>query len=201
MKKGKSSYFQSLYKAAVSLNSSHTPESVPFNITLQVAIAMDVKACSLMLITPDRKHILHTASYGLSAWYVKKGPLRADKSISEALEGKPVVITNAAEDNRVQYRKQAKQEGIASILCIPMMLREETIGVLRVYTSEPRQFTRNDIYFAEAVANLGAIALENVRLYESVRKDHDALRRDMLQWRSALGYDWMAEEPFIPPEV
>ncbi len=200
MKKRKPSYYQSLYQAAVAMNSAQTPESVPFRIAVQVTRAMEVKGCSLMLLTPDRKQLLHTASYGLSAWYVRKGPLSVDKSMSEALEGTPVAVLNAAEDDRVQYRKQAKREGIASILSVPMKLRGEVIGVVRVYTSEPYQFTKDDIYFVEAVANVGAIALENTRLYDSCQKDYDALRRDILQWRSALGYDWMAEESVIPPE-
>ncbi len=200
MEKKKTNYYQSLYEAAVALNSARTPESVPWHITLKVARAMDAKGCSLLLLTPDRKHLLHTASSGLSEWYVRKAPLRVDKSIAEALKGKSVAILNAAEDDRVQYRKQKKREGIASILCVPMRLREESIGVIRVYTSEPRQFTEDDIYFVEAIANLGAIALENARLYDSVQKDYDALRQDMLQWRSALGYDWMAEESVIPPK-
>jgi len=62
-----------------------------------------------------------------------------------------------------------------------MMLREEIIGVIRVYTAEPRQFTTEDIYFVGAVANLGAIALENAKLYETLKKDYESFRRDMLE--------------------
>jgi GAF domain-containing protein len=129
-----------------------------------------------MLLTPDKKLLLHTADYGLSDAYVKKGPLSADKSIAEALNGKPVAILDATTDERIQYREEAKKEGIASILCVPMKLREEIIGVIRVYTAEPRQFTEDDIYFVSAVANLGAIALENARLYDSLQRDYNALK-------------------------
>ena len=61
------------------------------------------------------------------------------------------------------------------------MLWKEIIGVIRVYTAEPRHFTNDDIYFVGAVANLGAIALENIRLYESVQKDYEEFRQDMLE--------------------
>jgi len=90
------------------------------------------------------------------------GAVSADKSISEALEGKSVAVLDATEDERIQYREEVKREGIASILSVPIMLRGQIIGVIRVCTGEPRQFTENDIYFVSAVANLGAIALENV---------------------------------------
>jgi GAF domain-containing protein len=193
-------YYESLYQAASVLNSARAPEAVLRSLVESVAKATKAKACSLMLLTPDRKVLLHTVAYGLSDWYLRKGPIRVDKSISDALEGKPVRILNVTGDERVMYQEQAKKEGIASILSVPMMLRGEVIGVVRVYTSKPYHFGEDDIYFVEAVANLGAIALENARLYEAVQKDYDAFRREMLQWRSELGYEWMMGESVIPVE-
>ena len=191
-------YYHSLYDIAAGINSAGTPEHVLQSIVEKVAKALGVKGCSLMLLTPDRKLLLHTAAYGLSDWYVRKGPVSADKSIAEALKGNPVVVVNATEDDRVQYRNQAKQEGITSIISVPMLLREEVVGVIRVYTTEQRHFTDSDIYFIGAVANLGAIALENARLYDSVKKDYEELRRDIAEWRAALGYEWLTEEPVLP---
>jgi len=200
MEKAESKYYQSLYEVAAAVNSTRASEAILHYIVENVAKTVGAKGCSLMLLTPDRRLLLHTAAYGLSDWYVRKGPVSTDKSISEALEGKPVAVLDAAEDERIQYREQAKKEGIASILSVPMMLREEIIGVIRVYTAEPRHFTMDDIYFVGAVANLGAIALENVRLYESVQKDYEVFRRDMLEWRAALGDEWMIGESVVPTE-
>jgi GAF domain-containing protein len=191
-------YYHSLYEIAAMANSAGAPESVLRSIVEGVAKALDAKGCSLMLLTPDRKLLLHTAAYGLSDWYVRKGPVSADKSIGEALEGRPVSVVDATEDDRIQYREQAKREGIASILSIPVLLREEVVGVMRVYTAQPRQFANADIYFVGAVSNLGAIALENARLYDSVKKDYEELRLDLAEWRAALGYEWLAGESVIP---
>lgn len=200
MEKTENSYYQSLYEVAAVLNSAHTPESVLRSIVEMTAQAMGAKGCSLMLLTPDRKLLLHTVAYGLSDWYVRKGPVSADKSISDALEGKPVAVLDATEDERIQYREQAKKEGIASILSAPMMLREEIIGVIRIYTAEPCHFTMDDMYFVGVVANLGAIALENARLYDAVQKDYEAFRLEMLEWRAALGHEWIAQESVVLPE-
>jgi len=193
-------YYQELYEVAAVLNSARDSQAVLHAMVACVAKAVGAKGCSLMLLTPDKNVLLHTAAYGLSDWYVRKGPVSADKSISESLEGKPVAVLNATKDERIQYREQAKKEGIVSILSVPMMLREEIIGVIRVYTAEARQFTTEDMYFVGAVAHLGAIALENARLYETVQKDYEAFRRDMLEWRAALGYEWTVEKPVIPSE-
>jgi GAF domain-containing protein len=193
-------YYESLYGAAALLNSARAPDAVLRSLVESVAKAMGAKGCSLMLLTPDRKQLLHTVAYGLSDWYIRKGPVSVDKSISEALEGKAVAVLDATEDDRIQYRKQAKQEGIASMLSAPMRLRGESIGVIRVYSAEPRHFTDADIHFVGAVANLGAIALENARLYEAVHRDFSTFRQEMLQWRAALGHEWMVGESVVPTE-
>jgi len=147
---------------------------------------MGAKACSLTLLAPERKLLFHAVAWGLSDWFVKMGQLSAVKSIPETLEGKAVAILDATSDKRIQYPEQVKKEGIASILSVPMMLRDEIIGEVRVYTAEQRQFSKDDIYFVTAAANLGAIALENAKLYEAVHKDYEAVMHEMLEWRSYL---------------
>ena len=200
MERNKEHYYTSLYELASTLNSSRAPDSILQSVVEGVAKAMEAKGCSLMLLSPDKKVLLHTVAYGLSDWYVRKGPVSADKSISEALDGKAVAILDATKDDRIQYQEQAKKEGISSILSVPMMLREETIGVIRVYTAEPYHFTMDDMYFVGAVANLGAIALENARLYEATQKDYETFRQDMLEWRAALGHEWILGETVTPSE-
>lgn len=200
MERKKEDYYSALYELAAALNSMRTSETILRSLVEGVAKVMGVKGCSLMLLSPDKKQLFHTVAYGLSDWYVRKGPVSADKSISEALEGKAVAIFDAPNDSRIQYRDQARKEGIASILSVPMTLREEIIGVIRVYTSEPYQFTTEDIYFVGAVAHLGAIALENAKLYEALQKNYETFRQEMLQWRAALGHEWMMVEKVTPEE-
>jgi len=177
-------YYQSLYEVAVALNSTRTPEDALQSIVERVAKAMGTKGCSLMLLTPDKKLLLHTAGYGLSDQYIKKGPVFTDKIITEVLEGRSVVVEDATTDDRMRYQEQAKKEGIASILSVPVMLRGEAVGILRVYTAQPRHFTKSAIYFMSAVANLGATCLENARLYDSIKKDYEALRLEIAEWRA-----------------
>ncbi|MFQ6122038.1 MAG: GAF domain-containing protein [Dehalococcoidales bacterium] len=200
MEKREQRYYTSLYKIAAVINSARTPEAVLNSIVESVAKALEVKGSSIMLLEPDKKLLIHRAAYGLSEQYIKKGPVSADKSIAEALRGQPVAVLDATTDERVQYRESAKKEGIASVLSVPMKRRGEIIGVVRVYTTEPCQFTKDDMYFVGAVANLGAIALENAKLYETLQKEYEAFRLEMLEWRAALGREWRAHKSVIPPE-
>ena len=179
-------YYKALYEVASDINSALEPDSVLHSITENVTKTMNAKGCSLIMLSADKKTLLHTVTYGLSEEYINKGPLLADKSISDVCKGQAVVIPDSRTDTRVQYPELKEKEGIVSILSVPMDLRGEIIGVVRVYTSEKREFTEDDIYFVRAVANLGAIALENARLYAEVQKNYEDLRQEMLEWRTAM---------------
>lgn len=187
-------YYHILHRVAATLNSTSTPEAILKFIVENIAKTLGVKGCSIMLLNPEKTVLMHSATWGLSDAYIRKGPVSVDKSISEALMGKPVVVDNAAVDERIQYRKQAQKEGIVSILSVPMSLRDEIIGVIRVYASEPVQYTPEDIFFVSAVSNLGAIALEKLQLYKALQTDYETFRGEMLEWRAALGFESMIEE-------
>ena len=181
----KPDYYSGLYEVAAAVNSAATTGNVLHSIVKNVAQAMGAKGCALMILTFEEK-LIHVETYGLSDWYIKKGPLLANISIPEVLEGKTVAIFDAANDERVQYRELAKKEGISSILSVPVRLRGQVTGVMRVYTGEPHHFIDDDIYFASAVANLGAIAVENAVLNKSIEQDYDTFKKKFYEWFTAL---------------
>lgn len=200
MQKSKKDYSQRLYDVVLALNSEREPRALLRSFVETVAKATETKACSLMLLTLDREVLLHTVAYGLSDWYLRKGPVKTGQIISEVLKGKSVTVLDATTDERVLYREQAKKEGVASMLSVPMKLRGEIIGVLRVYTGKPYRFTGDDMRFVETVANLGAVALESLRAYDLIQKDYETFRREMLQWRAELGDEWMIAEVVTAPK-
>ena len=179
-------YYTSLYEIASEINSVDIPEKVLNTIVERAAKAMDAKGCSLLLLTPDKRLLLHTATYGLSAQYIRKRPVFVGQGYEEARKGRPLAIEDATTDERWQFRKEAKKEGIASVLTVPVMLKGEVVGLMVLYTAETRRFAEEDIYFASAVANLGAVALANARLYDSLKNNNEALRREIAEWRAAL---------------
>ncbi len=194
MKVVEARYFQGLYEVAAAMNSVHTASEVLRTIVKSITQAMEVKACSLLLLSPNRKSLRHAAVYGLSRKYIGKGSISADKSISETLLGKTVFINDVNTDEQIQYREQAKKEGIVSILAVPVILKNKVIGTMRIYSGEPRTFSEADSYMLRAAANLGAIALENARLYEKIKMDYKTLHKEILEWNTTRGYEWIPEE-------
>ena len=133
------------------------------------------KGCALMLLDEENQRLEVKSYYGLSDQYIEKGPISSDRSISDTLKGKPIIIEDATSDPKVQYPQEAKQEGIASIVSLPIVLRERVIGVLRLYTPVPCRFTTDDIDFLFAIAIQSGLAIENAKMYEHVKANYEKL--------------------------
>lgn len=179
-------YYRALYEVSKTVNSRLKVDEVLNSFVKGITEAMGAKGCALMLLSPDKKQLHHRAAHGLSKEYMKKGTVHVDSSMSEALKGQVVAVPNAPEDQRVEYPEEARKEGIASIMSVPMLLRDNIIGVIRIYTQEQRQFSMDDMYFAGAIANLASIAMENAQLYEDAQKSFDTLRRELVELADRL---------------
>ncbi len=171
MKSAEYTYLSAFVNIARAMNSSLELQEVLQQIVKSTTETTGSKGCTLMLLDERGEQLEVMASFGLSDHYVKKGPLSADKSIFETLKGKPVIIEDATSDPRVQYPREAKQEGIASIVSLPIILREKVVGVLRLYTAVPCRFAQDDIEFLSAVALQSGLAIENAKLYEHAKTD------------------------------
>jgi signal transduction protein with GAF and PtsI domain len=131
-------YFEVFHEVTRAVLSVLNVEMVLHLIAERIVSSLDIKASALMLLDEQTHRLELVASHHLSKEYLEKGPLYADRSIADALGGRPVLVENAAADDRVQYREEASEEGIASILSVPMVMRGRVIGVLRIYTSQSR---------------------------------------------------------------
>jgi GAF domain-containing protein len=170
-------YYKALYQATLTISSSLELNQVLQSVVTSTTEAMEVKACALRLLDPKTGQLKLSSVHGLSGEYLAKGPVNITHSAidSDALQGEPVYIPDVRVDPRFQYREAAKAEGIVSVLCVPLEVRGEAIGVIRVYTNQPTTFHEDDIQFLSVLASLAGLAIENARLFESVRSSYDGV--------------------------
>lgn len=164
------------------INSSLDIAEVLKAITENAVKTLAVKGCTIFLLEKSKKRLHVGSSSGLSDKYINKGPVDSEKSIVDTLSGNRVLVANAQSDPNIQYRQEAKEEGIASILSVPMSLKGTIIGVLRIYTAEPRQFSDIENEFISGLAEIGSIGIENARMYSHIKADHEKLIYDVHQW-------------------
>jgi GAF domain-containing protein len=126
---------------------------------------MDVEAATIRLLNEaDNRLVLRSAS-GLSDEYLNRGPIDHEEPVFKALEGTPIVIEDAVGDPRIQHRDSMAQEGIQSILVVPVPIRGENVGILRVLCKKPHHFNPDEINFVAALGEQCGIAIENARIF------------------------------------
>jgi signal transduction protein with GAF and PtsI domain len=168
--------YETLLKVTRAMSHSHDPEEVVLLTVGGIRDALGVKGCTLFLTNHKTKQLEVAASIGLSNNYLNKGPLSAVDSIAQSLEGSPVAITNVMDDPRIQYPEEAKKEGIASILSVPVEAGGHILGSLRVYTAKRWDFTLNDVNFVQAMACMAGLAIVMARQYKGMKDSLEFLK-------------------------
>ena len=164
------------------INSSLDIDDVLKSITENIVKTLDVKGCTIFLLDRTKNRLIKRASYGLTEAYVNKGPIDSEKSIIDTLRGNWVLVQDAQTDHNIQYREEAKREGIVSILSGPMAVKGTMIGVLRIYTSKTLKLSDIENEFITGLAEIGSIGIENARMYSHIKADHEKLINDVHQW-------------------
>lgn len=159
-------YFKVVYGIGKSINSTRKLDQILDLIVTKLTEVMKLKACTIRLIESVSGRMELKAAYGLSRTYLERGPLDDELATYYILKGEPVMIPDATVDLHTIYHKEAANEGVGSVLAVPITVKDETIGMIRLLTSEVRYFSPADINFAMAVAEQGGIAIQNSINYQ-----------------------------------
>lgn len=143
---------------------------------------MDSKIVSILLYDENSRALDIAATQSLSPAYRDKPSISADKSVSgKAVQSKtPQIITDISAEQSFGFREIALQEGIVSMLCVPMMMRGQAIGVINSYSQYARIYTEDDTKMLSLVACQAAIAIENARLLSTTAAFQEDLKNRKL---------------------
>jgi len=161
-----SDHIEALSKISRAITSELYLEDILKLIVSVTAQAMGSKVCSLMLLDEKKKELVIRATQSISEAYNKKTPLKLGEGIAGkvALTKEPIQIYDVTEEKEYKYKDIARKEGFASLLCVPMIVKNKAIGVINLYTSKPHKFTRTEINTLTAIATQAAMVIENTEL-------------------------------------
>ncbi len=154
------------------INSTLNPEEV-LRIVMDTIIRLTQAERGFLMLRDETGELVTTVARNWEQESIDPSEFEISLTVVNrvASEGKPVLTTNAQEDPRFGGQDSIITYNLRSILCVPLKVKDELIGVIyadnRVRTGLFSEIERN---LLNAFANQAAVAIENARLFESVRR-------------------------------
>ena len=181
-----------LNDVARTLSATLELDKVLTRIMEEVDELLQVEAGSLLLTDPANGDLVFQIALGDKAQEVKPFRIPKGQGIAGevALNGKPLLIANVDKDERHFKEVDLKSNFITrSILCVPLILYDQVIGVLQVLNKKTGNFNQHDLEVLSSIASYAAIAIENARLHENVLAERDRVIAAEEQARRQLARD------------
>ena len=141
---------------------------------------LDCHSCAVQLLDPEKRQLSVHCMIG------RKGTVKADITldIDDSAVGaaihrlKQVEVTDLAFTEENDFQDIIQREGLVSMLSSPIVFNDQVIGVLNAYTRRQHRFNNDEKKVFETLAGIGAIAIQNARLYSRVFSTEESLRRN-----------------------
>lgn len=181
-----------LNDVARTLSSTLQLDEVLTRIMEQVETLLNVEAGSLLLTDQTTGELVFQIALGDKADEVKPFRIPKGQGIAGevALTGTPLMIANVDQDKR-HFKKldQTTNFLTRNILCVPLVLYDQIIGVLEVMNKQEGNFTQTDLDLLSSIASYAAIAIQNARLHENVLAERDKVVEAEEEARKKLARD------------
>jgi len=169
---------------ASNINSSLDVKRILHNLTVDLSEALGMKGVIIRLLNKETGELQLVASHGMSEEFLNKGPLSAEKSVAQAMQGETVIIDDVQHDERIQYREAVMREGIVSMLVVPIKVKDDIIGIMRLCSEVRREYPEDIILLVNALAQTGGLAIQNAALYLALQDDMRELKDDIWSHRA-----------------
>ena len=180
-------YFHVFRDILRSMYSSDSLQEVLDVAVRKTAETLDAKGALLRILNEETGQFEVRAAYGLGERYLSKGPVSTEKILSETTDFHKVqIISDIWKAPRVEYPQQKWDEGIRMMLDIPMAIQNTMRGLIRIYLTEQRMFSEDELDFMVTVAEQCTCIIERVQLAEN-EKAHFTQVATHMEKLSSLG--------------
>ncbi len=185
--RSKARLLESLAKVGQIINSPLALDDTLQVIAREAKKLLSAKMCSLMMVDDSGKLLVARACVGAGKAYLARPPVNVEESFIGIVlrRRKAMQLENVQLSGRYQNVSLARQEGLVSLLSVPLCFGDSATGTLNLYTGDPHTFSDEEVRVALAYAELSALALEKARLYERIVSVEEELRQS--ERLSALG--------------
>ena len=178
--KEKADQLQALISAGQHLVATRDLPTLMRGITREARHLINCRYCAVYLLTSDKKHLKLHALEGPEGSVDYEEEIEPTQSaIGVALKrNKQVSVVDLPRTEEHHFVDLVQRDGLRSMLSTPIVVEKEVVGVLNAYTTTTHRFNNDEKRFFATLASLGAVAMENSRLYSRVFTTEESLRRN-----------------------
>jgi GAF domain-containing protein len=162
-------FFHRYLYALADIHASFSLETTEAAVVRNAALLFNARGASIMIFNPSEETLVISATFGLSDAYRDKGAISPRRSLGETVRRAPVVVRDVATDPHIQYREATLQEGIASIVGLPLTAGSALVGSLRLYFAQSRDFSLEEMEHFQALALQAGLALKKAFYFASMK--------------------------------
>lgn len=136
-------------------------------VTVDVAIRVTgTESCQIYLLDKKSNELVLRAADETGSSMIGAIRLKVGEGVTgwAARERRPIAISrNARSDHRFKYYPEMSEEQYESILSVPLLYRNQMLGVVNVRTREPHDYTKHQMRLLSGIAGQVAGAIEKAR--------------------------------------
>jgi hypothetical protein len=148
---------------------------------------MEASECTIRLVVEreGRRFIRIVATSGRKIIGPEEVPFEESLIDHPVMGGEMIYMEDVRTDPCFRWQDEAREEGIVSMICAPLVARRRIIGTIRLYTAERREFDVSERKMLLAIAGQAAQAIENAHLYRQIESKNQELVESYEALRSA----------------
>ena len=169
-----------LHRVARMATTASTWEELLETVVDETRDALRASVSSLYLLDRDAENLTLAATNGLDRYQIgrAKVPFGGGVTGRVAATREPLVIPDISRDERFLWVRGIDQKRfIASMLSVPLVWNDRTVGVLNVQTEEHRDFSGSDVAHLRAIADLLAGIVEKGRMQLEAEERANELKK------------------------
>jgi signal transduction histidine kinase/ActR/RegA family two-component response regulator len=141
---------------------------------------------AIILADSDTGKIMDVISRSVPKGEVGEGTY-SRKIVTEVLrKGEPVIYVESDEERTGDRSESMEVMGIKSAMCVPLISRSKTRGVIYVHSEKRHGFREEDLSLLSALSSPAAIAIENAMLYSDLEKTVDDRSQKLFETEKKL---------------
>ncbi len=150
-------------QATAELSLTHTLETA----VVRIAELLDVERVAVYLRVGDNR-LVPAAGYGLTGPHERVAERLLDLGTGPARRWQPLVeVHDTNVDVRLgDARDAAREAGIDAALALPLLVRDDVIGLLAIYPERGRETSESEAALLAALASQLGAAVQNAQLHE-----------------------------------